>query len=286
VHDSGAGRRPVPGACCRAPAPAAVPAREMAGKGGFMIDAWKRGADPEQGGSGDASGGSAAPEPPEPIGPREPIGPKKGRGGARRERRERTRTALFASAQRLWAERGIHGASLDDIAADAGLTKGAVYSNFSGKTDLLLALLERWTGAGIGTEDGAELLSAARPGDHLGIGGDRGSPEERFERAGRAYARRIADENARLLVLLLVEFWLYGMRDRAAGRRIAGWYAERRASLAEGLCDVDDIPAGDRATLAGALDFGLAMQHLLDPERVPAELYGQGMRLLLGKALA
>ena len=88
------------------------------------------------------------------------------------------------------------------------------------------------------------------------------------------------------MFLLLVEFWLYGMRDHAAGRRIAEWYAERRANLAECLNEVDDIPARDRAALAGALDFGLAMQHLLDPERVPAELYGQGMRLLLGKALA
>ncbi|WP_243717523.1 TetR/AcrR family transcriptional regulator, partial [Actinomadura darangshiensis] len=63
----------------------------------------------------------------------------------RRDRREQTRTALLTAAERLWAERGIHGASLDDIAAAAGLTKGAVYSNFAGKTDLLLALMERIT---------------------------------------------------------------------------------------------------------------------------------------------
>src|SRR3954466_13368507 len=67
-----------------------------------------------------------------------------GRTG-RQHRRVQTRTALLDAAQRLWAERGIHGASLDDIAASAGLTKGAVYSNFTGKTDLLLALLERYT---------------------------------------------------------------------------------------------------------------------------------------------
>ena len=44
-----------------------------------------------------------------------------GRTG-RQEKRVLTRTALLDSAQRLWAERGIHGASLDDIAASAGLS--------------------------------------------------------------------------------------------------------------------------------------------------------------------
>jgi AcrR family transcriptional regulator len=259
----------------------------------FMIDARKRGADPEHGGSdGDGAARNGRAGTPE----RRPERPEqsKGAGGPRRQRRENTRKALFAAAQRLWAERGIHGASLDDIAADAGLTKGAVYSNFTGKTDLLLALLDRWTGTGIGT-DGTELLSGAAPGElngelhgngaGNGDGAD-GSSEERFERAGRAYARRLADDNSRLLVLLLVEFWLFGMRDRAAGRRIADWYAERRAGLAAGLREVDGIPPRDRATLAGALDFGLTMQHLLDPDGVPAELYGQGMRLILGRALA
>src|SRR4030081_3736477 len=70
----------------------------------------------------------------------------------RRERRAQTRTALLDAAERLWAERGIRGASLDDIANTAGLTKGAVYSNFTGKTDLLLALLERCTRTDLGLE--------------------------------------------------------------------------------------------------------------------------------------
>jgi AcrR family transcriptional regulator len=272
-----------------------------------MIDARKQGAAPDHGGSGGVRDGAGRPgRPPEPQRrPDQSTQDGRARPGAagrpRRQRREHTRRALFASAQRLWAERGIHGASLDDIAADAGLTKGAVYSNFAGKTDLLLALLDRWTGAGIAAEGGTELLSGAAPGelngelhgelnDELNGNGDSadvpGSSGERFERVGRAYARRLADENSRLLVLLLVEFWLYGMRDRAAGRRIAGWHAQRRAELAANLHETDGIPAQDRAALAGALDFGLTMQHLLDPDGVPAELYGQGMRLILGKALA
>jgi AcrR family transcriptional regulator len=266
-----------------------------------MIDAQYRGADPGEGGG--TSGGASAPGTTGTTGTgttggnetaTKNTGTKNtgthdttagtndggaGGGGTRRERRERTRTALLGAAQRLWAERGIHGASLDDVAAEAGLTKGAVYSNFTGKTDLLLALLERWTGAGIGTDTYTDLTGAAPAGDSH-------SPEERFERAGHAYARRMSGDGARLLALLLVEFWLYGMRDGRAGERLSDWYAERRAGLAEDLCDTDGITAADRAALAVALDFGLAMQHLLDPDRVPAELYAHGMRLVLGKVVA
>ncbi|GGQ18754.1 AcrR family transcriptional regulator [Actinomadura coerulea] len=203
-----------------------------------------------------------------------------GRPGARRDRREQTRAALLAAAERLWAERGIHGASLDDIAAAAGLTKGAVYSNFAGKTDLLLALMEHITSDRTRPDVCDELRAAAEDAD----------------RTGRP-SRRDSDEAPRRLALLLVEFWLYGMRDYAAGWRIADWYAERRERLARELAPADgpasegpaDGPApgelapGDRATLTMALDFGLAFQHLLDPVRVPADLYRTGKTLVQGR---
>ncbi|TDD20171.1 TetR/AcrR family transcriptional regulator [Actinomadura sp. KC06] len=185
----------------------------------------------------------------------------------RRDRRDETRTALLTAAERLWAERGIHGASLDDIAAAAGLTKGAVYSNFAGKTDLLLALMERFTSDPAHT-DVCEELSAA---------------EEDTDSAGRSSARHAPDDRARQLALLLVEFWLYGMRDYAAGWRIADWYAERRARLASQLDPADGIAPDERATLTMALDFGLAFQHLLDPARVPTDLYKTGKALMQGR---
>lgn len=100
-----------------------------------------------------------------------------GRPGARGDRREQTRAALLAAAERLWAERGIHGASLDDIAAAAGLTKGAVYSNFAGKTDLLLALMERITSARTRTDVCDELRAAAEDADRTGRPSRRDSDE-------------------------------------------------------------------------------------------------------------
>jgi TetR/AcrR family acrAB operon transcriptional repressor len=53
-----------------------------------------------------------------------------------------TRQRIIASAATVFARKGYHGASLDQVAADAGLTKGAVYWHFQSKSDLFLALLD------------------------------------------------------------------------------------------------------------------------------------------------
>src|SRR6185436_19462753 len=62
---------------------------------------------------------------------------------SRAERREQTRDDLIAAADRLFVEGGFHATSLDQIAAAAGYTKGAVYSNFASKEDLFFAVYER-----------------------------------------------------------------------------------------------------------------------------------------------
>ena len=59
------------------------------------------------------------------------------------ERRAQTRDAVLAAAGRVFAKRGFHGASLDAIAEDAGVTRGAVYYNFADKEELFLELLDR-----------------------------------------------------------------------------------------------------------------------------------------------
>src|SRR5471032_739723 len=57
-------------------------------------------------------------------------------------RRAMTRQHLLDAAAIVFARDGFHGATLDDVAATAGFTKGAVYSNFKSKDDLFLALLD------------------------------------------------------------------------------------------------------------------------------------------------
>jgi len=61
----------------------------------------------------------------------------------RAQRKEQTRDALVDSAYRLFTQQGFHGTSLDQVAAEAGFTKGAVYSNFASKEDLFFAVYER-----------------------------------------------------------------------------------------------------------------------------------------------
>src|SRR5205807_5377103 len=58
------------------------------------------------------------------------------------KRRAMTRAHLLAAASEVFAERGFHSATLDEIADAAGFSKGAVYSNFANKEELFLALIQ------------------------------------------------------------------------------------------------------------------------------------------------
>ncbi|NUR89936.1 MAG: TetR/AcrR family transcriptional regulator [Nonomuraea sp.] len=60
----------------------------------------------------------------------------------RTEQKERTRRTLLATGRRLFATKGYAGVGLAEIVAESGVTKGALYHHFSGKTDLFRAVLE------------------------------------------------------------------------------------------------------------------------------------------------
>src|ERR1700733_9647815 len=60
----------------------------------------------------------------------------------RAEQAGRNRALLLAAARTVFLERGYHGASVEQIADRAGFSTGVVYSQFGGKADLFLALLE------------------------------------------------------------------------------------------------------------------------------------------------
>jgi AcrR family transcriptional regulator len=70
-------------------------------------------------------------------------------GPARRLTRDQkkalTRQELLDAAGRVFLRRGFFAASIDEVAEEAGFSKGAVYSNFTDKEDLLLALVEQRT---------------------------------------------------------------------------------------------------------------------------------------------
>ncbi len=62
----------------------------------------------------------------------------------RAEKQARTRAELLATAAKVFAQRGYNGASVEQIAEEAGYSHGAVYSNFDGKADLFLAVFEEY----------------------------------------------------------------------------------------------------------------------------------------------
>jgi len=61
----------------------------------------------------------------------------------REDSRDQTTQRLLDAAQRLIAKKGLSATSVEDIAAAAGYTRGAFYSNFSSKDDLFIELLRR-----------------------------------------------------------------------------------------------------------------------------------------------
>jgi AcrR family transcriptional regulator len=137
-------------------------------------------------------------------------------------RREQTREYLLRAAAEVFAERGFHGASLDQVAAVAGFTKGAVYSNFKNKDDLFLALLEsiqqREMDALHATLEASDILPEARLPDFVGL--------------IRAQTTELgADWNK-----LYQEFVLYAMRNPGARKKLAAFdkaSIERVARLIE-----------------------------------------------------
>lgn len=71
------------------------------------------------------------------MSPAEPARPRK----TRRERQDQTRDRVVSAAETLFYSLGYHQTTLSAIADAAGFTKGAVYSNFAGKADVALAVI-------------------------------------------------------------------------------------------------------------------------------------------------
>ncbi len=86
----------------------------------------------------------------------------------RLEKMEENRTRLIAAARRAFAARGYAAASMDELTAEVGLTRGALYHNFGDKRGLLAAVVHqidsemaaRAKAVGAGQADGWQALLA------------------------------------------------------------------------------------------------------------------------------
>jgi AcrR family transcriptional regulator len=193
----------------------------------------------------------------------------------RDEQRAATRAQLLRAARRIFGRRGYHGASLEEIAEEAGFSKGALYYNFKGKEELFLELLE---------ERLDERLAVIRSAFT-----SQGSPEAQLHHAGREYVGGL-DENREWL-LLYFEFWAHAVRERRLTPKLRRALREFRDGVRKVIEEhsqelgVEGAAEADRlAIVANALAVGLAVEKHADPEGVPDELFGEMLtRLFPGR---
>ena len=181
-----------------------------------------------------------------------------------RPTRDDTRDKLFEAAARVFEADGIGGASIEAIAAAAGFTRGAFYSNFKSKDELIIAMLE----------DHVEQ-SIRRTHDLLA----RHKSLADFIDALKTMDRSQQDPLGRS-PLLHMEMILFVARAEKRRPELAKRLRARRRLVT----DIVETTAknGGRTTIlnpawAGsvvlALEDGFRLHRLIDPETTPAESF-------------
>ena len=184
----------------------------------------------------------------------------------RQERQAETRKQLVEAATTVFARRGYAAASIEEIAEEAGFSHGAVYSNFAGKEALFLAVYEerilRRQGQIVAAFDqGATPLEGARS----------------VADGWMDQVRRDPD-----YFLLFLEFVLHAARDDEIAQAFADQTRTTRDTIARLVGD--DEPDAERIALAvRALGLGLAIEHVLDPDAVPGDLYADMVELIVSR---
>jgi AcrR family transcriptional regulator len=190
----------------------------------------------------------------------------------RRERQALTRTQLLDAAERIFARDGYRGASVSAIAEEAGYSHGAVYSNFEGKLDLFLALVEERIDARLAT-----VYEAADA--ELGRGG------EPVETARRFLSIVQAERDA---FLLLVDFWNQAVRDPTAAAKFAERHARLRGIVGRIIEHAAHqqgqrltVPADQAATAIIVVFNGFAIERLADPDAARDDLLAHTIAAIL-----
>jgi AcrR family transcriptional regulator len=179
------------------------------------------------------------------------------------ERKAQTRADLLSAARTVFLRRGFHGASLEEIAQEAGYTKGAVYSNFEDKAALFLAVLDDHYGQRVVAYAGIML-------------------DDDFETGLREVSRFMgsADSNEPGWLPLLSEFIAHAARDdelKAAYLEIRSKFLDAVARILDGTQERHGmrfiLPSSEVARASSLLVRGFSAERQLDPARVPPELF-------------
>ncbi|WP_081736597.1 TetR/AcrR family transcriptional regulator [Amycolatopsis orientalis] len=190
----------------------------------------------------------------------------------REESREQTRQRLIAAAAELFAERGVNGTSVEQIAERAGFTRGAFYGNFDGKHELVVELLRRRT-----RREAEEVAALAE-----GVG----SFAEMMDRL-RAWNVERA-EHLEGWLILRTELALYALRNPEA-RPLVGEGEKSTRALLETSVKTElaargaEPPAAPAflALILHALEDGLLLQRFLSPEGTGDEDVVDAVQLLM-----
>jgi AcrR family transcriptional regulator len=181
-----------------------------------------------------------------------------------RPTRDDTREKLFEAAARVCEEQGIGAASIEDIAAAAGFTRGAFYSNFKSKDELIIAMLEEHVEQSIRRMH--ELLAR-----HKNI--------EEFIEALRTMDRSKQDPLGRS-PLLHMEMILFVARAEKRRPELAKRLRARRKLITD-IVETTAKNSGRNGILNPAwvgavvlaLEDGFRLHRLIDPETTPADSF-------------
>ncbi len=193
---------------------------------------------------------------------------------SRRDRQLQTREALIFAARGVFAEDGYHSASLDRIAREAGFSKGAVYSNFDGKSDLFLAVMDHnleHAGVHLGDPFG-------EPTDPPSTGRDTAEREGYPPGATQGFA------------LATLEFIATAARDDQLApqlhQRLEAVLSHYGEIAQKGRPDDETLTSTDVGRLLAALDQGAGLILLAGDVLPDPAVFNAGMRRLIDPARA
>lgn len=201
----------------------------------------------------------------------ETVGSARPRRRTQAQRRAETRANILAAAQAVFARQGLRGASLEEVAAEAGVSRGAVYYNFTDKEQLFLALLRHRC-----RERAQRLRSLAAESDAADV---------TVRRAATAFID--SAERDPSWTRLFVEFTALVAERPELRAELADELRDCREAIVEilerRLPDSDvatQLPIRELAAGAVALANGLALERLADPT-LPQDLLADLIELII-----